>query len=107
MSAPHHLFVVASTRESGTIGNTEWLARQAAQALPAGTTQAWQHLARMALPPFVDQRHSLGSYPLPRRVPAGHTAAVGQRKRCLRPGPVHGRVTRRRRAARVRGTPSR
>ena len=65
MTAPHDLFVVASTRESGTVGNTEWLARQAAQALPAGTAQTWHHLARMQLPPFIDQRHSIGSYPMP------------------------------------------
>ena len=33
----HVLFLVASARESGIVGNTEWLARQAAQALPADT----------------------------------------------------------------------
>jgi multimeric flavodoxin WrbA len=59
------LFLVASTRESGHTGNTEWLAREAAAALPAGASQHWLHLARMALPPFVDLRHTKGQYPAP------------------------------------------
>ncbi|NTV86143.1 MAG: flavodoxin family protein, partial [Burkholderiaceae bacterium] len=59
------LFLVASTREAGHLGNTEWLARQAAAALPAGATQHWMHLARMTLPPFVDLRHTAGQYPMP------------------------------------------
>ena len=54
MSAPHYLFLTTSTREPGHLGNTEWLARQAAASLPAGTEQTWHHLARMQLPPFVD-----------------------------------------------------
>jgi NAD(P)H-dependent FMN reductase len=62
---PHFLFLVTSTRESGHTGNTEWLARQAAAGLPAGTRQTWLHLARMTLPPFTDLRHTAGSYPLP------------------------------------------
>ncbi|MGE3348758.1 MAG: flavodoxin family protein [Ramlibacter sp.] len=70
MSEPRHfLFLVASTRQApedgGHLGNTEWLARQAAAALPAGTLQTWLPLARMTLPPFVDQRHTTGQYPLP------------------------------------------
>ncbi len=64
-TARHFLFLVASTREPGTDGNTEWLARHAAQALPAGTAQTWQHLAHLALPAFTDQRHTVGTYPLP------------------------------------------
>jgi hypothetical protein len=36
MSALRTLFLTTSTREPGQIGNTEWLARQAAQALPPG-----------------------------------------------------------------------
>lgn len=32
----HYLFLTTSTRESGHLGNTEWLAQQAAAALPAG-----------------------------------------------------------------------
>ena len=59
------LFLVASTRESGHIGNTEWLARQAAAALPANTPQQWLHLARMDLAPFTDLRHTAGQYPVP------------------------------------------
>lgn len=62
---PHFLFLTTSTREPGHIGNTEWLARQAAAALPADTAQTWQHLARMQLPPFVDQRHTSGTYAAP------------------------------------------
>jgi len=66
MNAPSNfLFLATSTREPGALGNTEWLARQAAATLPAGTPQAWHHLARMQMPPFVDQRHTTGQYPMP------------------------------------------
>jgi putative NADPH-quinone reductase len=58
------LFIVASTREPGHMGNTEWLARQAAKTLPE-SAQRWLYLARMNLPPFVDKRHTAGQYPLP------------------------------------------
>jgi putative NADPH-quinone reductase len=58
------LFLVASTREAGHLGNTEWLAAQAAAALPADQQQ-WLHLAQMQLPPFVDLRHTAGQYPMP------------------------------------------
>ncbi|RZJ25485.1 MAG: flavodoxin family protein [Haliea sp.] len=61
----HHLFLVASTRENGQVGNTEWLARQAAASLPADAQQTWLHLAQLALPPFTDLRHTAGSYPMP------------------------------------------
>lgn len=61
----HTLFLVGSAREPGHVGNTEWLAQQAAAALPANTKQTWLHLAQMNLPPFVDLRHTIGSYPLP------------------------------------------
>jgi multimeric flavodoxin WrbA len=61
----HYLFLVTSAREPGHTGNTEWLARQAAAALPAGTPQTWHALARLTLPPFVDQRHTAGQYPAP------------------------------------------
>lgn len=61
----HYLFLIASTREPGIVGNTEWLAREAAAALPEGSTQTWLPLAHAALPPFVDLRHSVGSYPRP------------------------------------------
>lgn len=62
---PHFLFLIASTREPGHLGNTEWLARQAAAALPAGTVQTWLALSGMNLPPFVDLRHTAGQYPPP------------------------------------------
>ena len=59
-----YLFFLASTCEPGTSGNSEWLARKAAQALRPNTPQTWMHLARMRLAPFVDQRHTTGSYPM-------------------------------------------
>jgi putative NADPH-quinone reductase len=59
-----YLFLVASTREAGHLGNTEWLARQAAAAIPAEQLQ-WLHLAQMQLPPFIDLRHTAGQYPMP------------------------------------------
>jgi len=59
------LFLVTSTREPGHLGNTEWLARQAAAALPQDAGQTWHQLAQMQLPPFVDQRHTSGSYAAP------------------------------------------
>jgi NAD(P)H-dependent FMN reductase len=61
----HYLFLIASTREPGHLGNTEWLARQAAVRLPADDTQTWLRLADEPLPPFVDLRHTVGSYPMP------------------------------------------
>ncbi len=63
--AKHFLFLVASAREAGHVGNTEWLARQAAASLPPDITQTWIHLARAGVPEFVDQRHTVGSYPMP------------------------------------------
>ena len=66
MSVPRHvLFLIASSRAAGHVGNTETLARQAAAALPPGTRQTWLRLAELDLPPFVDQRHTVGSYPAP------------------------------------------
>lgn len=62
---PNFLFLVTSTREPGHLGNTEWLAREAAASLPAGTQQTWHSLARMDLPPFTDLRHTAGKYPMP------------------------------------------
>lgn len=62
---PRFLFLTTSTREPGALGNTEWLAQQAAAALPAGTPQTWHHLSRLQLPPFVDQRHTTGKYDMP------------------------------------------
>ena len=59
------LFLVASTREPGHTGNTEWLARQAAATLAPEVQQQWLHLAGMALPSFVDRRHTTGTYAPP------------------------------------------
>jgi multimeric flavodoxin WrbA len=59
------LFLTASTREPGHTGNTETLARAAAAALPAELPQRWISLAQCALPPFVDLRHTTGTYPAP------------------------------------------
>ena len=61
----HYLFLVASTREPGHVGNTEWLAQQAAAALPTDARQTWVRLADIAIPPFVDVRHTAGNYPRP------------------------------------------
>jgi NAD(P)H-dependent FMN reductase len=63
------LFLVSSTRVPGVLGNTEALARRAAAGLPAGTSQGWEYLAQLALPPFVDHRHDIGSYPMPEGEP--------------------------------------
>ncbi len=59
------LFINASLRESGHIGNTEVLARRAAQSLSAGTEQTWVKLCELQVPAFVDQRHTIGTYPMP------------------------------------------
>jgi multimeric flavodoxin WrbA len=61
----HFLFLNASTREPGHTGNTETLARRAAAALPGNALQTWCKLADMELPPFVDLRHTAGTYPMP------------------------------------------
>ncbi|PRH76037.1 flavodoxin [Streptomyces solincola] len=51
------LFVLGSSRPGG---NTEILARAAAEALPPGTAQQWVDLAGLALPDFQDGRHEAG-----------------------------------------------
>src|SRR5919202_434383 len=48
------LFVLGSARPDG---NTELLARAAAEQLPAGAEQRWIRLADHPLPDFVDLRH--------------------------------------------------
>ncbi len=65
MTARHLLFLVASTRQPGVLGNTEALARRAAAALPADVEQRWHHLHGLSLPPFEDHRHGRGTYPMP------------------------------------------
>ena len=59
------LFIVASTREAGHLGNTEWLARYGSAALPDETRQTWLYLRDFELPAFVDRRHTTGTYPAP------------------------------------------
>jgi len=65
MSNRHFLFIVASARVPGVVGNTEWLARQAARQLPQHGAQTWLHLNDIDLAPFDDRRHDIGSYPMP------------------------------------------
>ena len=55
-------FLLASARRDG---NTECLARRAAETLSPGYAQRWLHLADLPLPPFADIRHSVGVYPEP------------------------------------------
>jgi len=59
------LFLSASTRPAGVVGNTERLARRAAAGLAPGWEARWQALAGLQLPPFEDHRHGRGSYPPP------------------------------------------
>src|SRR4051794_6737152 len=65
MTERHFLFIVASARVAGAVGNTEWLAREAARHLPAGATLRWIHLNSLALADFEDRRHDVGTYPMP------------------------------------------
>ncbi|WP_443031572.1 flavodoxin family protein [Streptomyces sp. 3211] len=53
------LFVLGSSRSGG---NTEILAREAAEQLPAGVRQQWVGLAGLALPDFQDGRHDTGDW---------------------------------------------
>jgi multimeric flavodoxin WrbA len=48
------LFLLGSTRRDG---NTERLARRAADQLPAGVRQDWVRLSELPLPAFADHRH--------------------------------------------------
>ncbi len=59
------LFLNATTREPGHVGNSETLAQHAAASLPDDAEQVWIKLAELSLPPFVDLRHTVGSYPMP------------------------------------------
>ncbi len=61
----HFLFLNASTREPGHMGNSETLARRAAGSLPPNALQTWCRLADQELPPFIDLRHTAGTYPMP------------------------------------------
>ena len=59
------LFLNASTREPGVLGNTEELAQAAAAMLPPEVPQQWLRLNEMRLSRFVDVRHAGGIYPMP------------------------------------------
>lgn len=59
------LFLNASARLPGVIGNTEWLAKRAARALPTGVEQQWLRMADLPMSPFEDHRHGRGTYPMP------------------------------------------
>jgi multimeric flavodoxin WrbA len=58
----HFVFLLASARHDG---NTEQLARVAAESLPGDVLQTWIPLMDLPLPPFEDIRHSVGVYPQP------------------------------------------
>jgi NAD(P)H-dependent FMN reductase len=60
-----YLFLTTSAREAGHVGNTQWLAQQAAAHLPANAAQTWHALAHLHLPPFVDLYHTAGQYLMP------------------------------------------
>ncbi|TPV93863.1 MAG: NAD(P)H-dependent oxidoreductase [Myxococcales bacterium FL481] len=59
------LFLLASTRRPGVVGNTETLARRAARSLGPDVGQTWLSLSEHRLAPFIDQRHDAGTYPPP------------------------------------------
>jgi multimeric flavodoxin WrbA len=63
-SPRHFVFLLTSSRHGG---NTEWLARKAAESLPSGATTEWIDLLETPLPPFRDIRHAEGdgTYPEP------------------------------------------
>ena len=63
------LFVLGSSRAGG---NTELLARRAAEQLPPDTRQRWLRLTDLPLPPFEDRRH-LGDGVYPRPAPDART----------------------------------
>ncbi|MFD9467361.1 flavodoxin family protein [Streptomyces sp. NPDC060027] len=65
----HFLFLLGSSR---TGGNTELLAREAAEQLPADAEQRWLSLAEHPLPDFVDLRRDSDHV----RPPAGSTAGM-------------------------------
>ncbi|MET9295946.1 NAD(P)H-dependent oxidoreductase [Streptomyces sp. NPDC003077] len=54
------LFVLGSSRPEG---NTEILARAAAEQLPAGISQRWVDLNQLPLPDFQDGRHETETWP--------------------------------------------
>lgn len=62
-TAREFVFVLCGARRDG---NTEMLARRAAESLPASARQRWMRLIDLTIPPFEDTRHSgEGVYPAP------------------------------------------
>ncbi|MFD5038798.1 flavodoxin family protein [Streptomyces sp. NPDC058378] len=68
MTTRNFLFLLGSSR---TGGNTETLARLAAEQLPADTEQRWLDLRELPLPDFEDRRHAEGHY-----TPTGNSATL-------------------------------
>ena len=62
-AARRFTFIVSSARRDG---NTEILARKAAEHLPAESAQEWLHLLDLPLPPFEDIRHASAVYTQPK-----------------------------------------
>lgn len=60
MAARSFLFLLGSARSEG---NTELLARAAAEQLPGDTDQRWLDLAQLRLPDYHDARHAAGLWP--------------------------------------------
>jgi multimeric flavodoxin WrbA len=72
MPTPRHfLFLLTSARHGG---NSEWLARKAAESLPEGATSEWIDLLDTPLPSFSDLRHADGDGTYP--VPTGNSLAI-------------------------------
>jgi NAD(P)H-dependent FMN reductase len=59
----HGPFVPLSPRRARTDGNTQLLARAAAEQLPGDTDQRWLDLAQLRLPDYRDARHAPGPWP--------------------------------------------
>lgn len=68
MTTRTFLFLLGSGRADG---NTEALARLAAEQLPPGTEQRWLDLRDLPLPAFEDRRHTDGHH-----APTGHAATL-------------------------------
>ena len=68
MTTRTFLFLLGSSRAAG---NTELLARLAAEQLPPGTEQRWLDLRDLPLPSFEDLRHTDGH-----TAPTGHSATL-------------------------------
>jgi len=82
----HYLFVVASTREPGHVGNTEWLARQAAAALPADARQTWVRLAE-AFAECLHQRVRTDLWGYAADEQLGNEELIAEKYRGIRPAP--------------------